>query len=321
MTVIMPVLDEEASLSDAVRAVTDQRYPGEVQIVLAVGPSRDRTREIAATLAAGDARITVVDNPSGRTPDGLNAAIAAARHDIIVRVDAHSELPPGYIEHAVDVLERTGAANVGGVMAAHGRTPFERAVAVAMTSPWGVGAASFHTGGRPGPVDTVYLGVFRRSAIEQVGGYDTRFTRAQDWEMNLRIRRAGGVVWFDPTLTVTYRPRSTVRRLAQQYFGYGSWRREVMRTHPDTVTTRGALRYFAPPTAVVGTLMGTVLGAVGVPWMWVLPAGYVGLEALATCLLARRAGTGALWLPLVLLTMHWSWGIGFLASRRTASRT
>ena len=311
----MPVLNEENYLAAAVQAILDQNYPGGMSIALAIGPSKDRTQQVAQELAASDARIVVVANPTGRTPDGLNAAIAATSQDIVVRVDAHCELSPGYIETAIETLNRTGADNVGGVMAAVGQTAFEESVAAAMRSPLGVGAAAFHTGGQEGPADTVYLGVFRRSALERVGGYDPHFTRAQDWEMNFRIRQTGGTVWFNPTLQVTYRPRPTLRKLAKQYFEYGLWRREVMRTHPETTSGKSSLRYFAPPLAVVGSLLGLVLGLAGVTWAFLLPAGYIAIETLAALSLMRSAKRGWFYVPIVLLTMHWSWGTGFIVSR------
>ena len=175
----------------------------------------------------------MVPNPSGQIPSALNAAIKASRHSVVARVDGHCLLPPGYLRTAVRALEETGADNVGGVMAAAGVTPFQQAVAWAMTSPAGVGAAQFHTGGQAGPADTVYLGVYRRAAIEQVGGYDEAFAVAEDWEMNHRIRQAGGLIWFLPDLKVTYRPRDSIRALAVQYFRYGRWRRVVARQHAE----------------------------------------------------------------------------------------
>ena len=311
----MPVLNEENYLAAAVQAILDQNYPGGMSIALAIGPSQDRTQQVAEELAAKDPRIVVVPNSTGRTPDGLNAAIAATSQDIVVRVDAHCELSQGYIETAIETLNRTGADNVGGVMAAVGQTTFEQAVAAAMGSPLGVGAASFHTGGQEGPADTVYLGVFRRSALERVGGYDPHFTRAQDWEMNFRIRETGGTVWFNPHLEVTYRPRPTLRKLAKQYFEYGLWRREVMRTHPETTSGKSALRYFAPPMAVVGSLAGLLLGLAGLKWAFVAPLGYVAIETFASLSLLRSAKRGWFYVPVVLLTMHWSWGTGFIVSR------
>jgi glycosyltransferase involved in cell wall biosynthesis len=320
----MPILNEENYVASAISAILNQNYAGNIRIVLALGPSTDKTNAVVANLQNMDSRIITVANPSGRTPDGLNAAILATTESVIVRVDAHSELSANYLTIAVETLNRTDADNVGGIMAAKGVTLFERAVATAMTSKLGVGTASFHVGGIEGPAETVYLGVFRRTALERVGGYDPSFTRAQDWEMNFRIRSTGGVVWFNPELEVTYRPRSSLRALAKQYFQYGQWRHKVMREHPETTRTKSALRYFAPPIAVVGILLGTLLGFFGtymsafplVFWGFLAPLGYLALVLLATLTLAKQAGRAALCLPLVLTVMQMSWGIGFLTSSK-----
>jgi glycosyltransferase involved in cell wall biosynthesis len=328
VAVVMPVLNEENYLEAAVLAILSQDYAGPIQVVLALGPSTDRTNEVAARIIAGDSRVSSVQNPTGRTPEGLNAALAATIQEIVVRVDAHSELSDGYIRLAVETLQRTGADNVGGIMGARGVTKFEKAVAAAMTSPLGVGSASFHTGGTEGPAETVYLGVFKRSALERVGGYDQAFTRAQDWEMNYRIRTTGGTVWFNPDLFVTYRPRPNVFKLAKQFFEYGSWRHEVMRRHPDTRRTKSALRYYAPPLAVALIVIGKILGSIGfvlnnfydkdsaLIWGYIFPIGYLALTLASSLTLVKRARTGALWLPIVLMTMQMSWGIGFLTSRK-----
>lgn len=311
VTVIMPVLNEAAYLVEAVAAVLRQDYLGPIQIVLALGPSRDDTSEIAKTLAAEDARITLVENPSGRTPAGLNLAIAAATSEIIVRVDGHTKLPTNYVSIAIQVLADTGAANVGGIMAAEGVTTFEKAVAAAMRSPLGVGGARFHTGGQAGPADTVYLGVFQKSALEKVSGYDERFVRAQDWEMNHRIRKSGGLVYFTPRLSVSYRPRPSLAALARQYFGYGRWRRVVIRENRETVN----LRYLAPPAALLGSLVGVLGGVFISPVLFALPFLYVFFLALASLLIQVPARARVL-LPIVLAVMQLSWGLGFLTSRK-----
>lgn len=311
----MPVLNEVAYLQTAVSSILAQEYPGTMHLVLALGPSTDGTNEVAAKIAQANPRVTLVQNPSGKTADGLNAAIAASNDEIIVRVDAHTELSKDYIATAVETLQRTGADNVGGIMNATGKTAFEQAVAAAMKSPFGVGAAAFHTGGTEGPADTVYLGVFKRAAINRVGGYDPHFVRAQDWELNHRIRETGGKVWFNPALQVSYRPRPNLAKLAKQYFEYGTWRREVMRTHPETISRKSALRYFAPPAAVIGTLLGTALVYLGWGFGWLPIYGYCAIEILAAISLFAKAKRGWVFVPVVLLTMHWAWGIGFLTSR------
>jgi glycosyltransferase involved in cell wall biosynthesis len=308
----MPVLNEERHLRDAVGGVLGQDYEGEIELVLALGPSADATDEVAAALAREDPRVRFVHNPSGRTPAGLNLAIAASSYDIIVRVDGHAVLPKDYVRVAVATLEATGADNVGGLMAAEGVTDFERAVACAMRSKLGVGNAAFHTGGEAGPAPTVYLGVFRREALQRVGGYDEEFTRAQDWEMNHRLIESGGLVWFTPDLQVAYRPRSDVRALARQYRDYGRWRRVVMRQHRDTVS----LRYLAPPLALVGCALGVVLAPVRA-WTLVAPGTYAGLVTVGGLWVGKdEPARVQLRVPLAVATMHMAWGWGFLTSRQ-----
>ena len=317
VSVVVPVLNEERHLRDAVAQVLAQAYAGEVEVVLALGPSTDSTDAVAAELAAADPRVRTVRNPGGRTPAALNAAIAAARHDVIVRVDGHAEIPSDYVATAVRTLEETGADNVGGLMHAVGTTAFERAVACAMRSRIGVGGGTFHVGGDAGPVDTVYLGAFRRSALERVGGFDERYTRTQDWHLNLRIRQTGGTIWFTPEMKVTYRPRSSVRTLARQYFQYGYWRRVVIREHPETANAR----YLAPPVMVAGVTAATGVGLVWAPAL-VVPAAYVACVGAGGVAISRgEALRTRLLTPVALATMHWSWGAGVLTNRHVPSPT
>ncbi|WP_424213467.1 glycosyltransferase family 2 protein [Streptomyces sp. BI20] len=317
VSVIMPVLNEERHLRDSVRHILAQEYDGEMEVVIALGPSSDRTDEIAAELVREDPRVHTVPNPTGRTPAALNAAIKASRHPIVVRVDGHGMLSPNYIATAVRLLEETGAQNVGGIMHAEGENAWEQAVAAAMTSRIGVGNAAFHTGGEAGPADTVYLGVFRREALERQGGYNEEFIRAQDWELNYRIRESGGLIWFSPELRVSYRPRPSVRALAEQYRNYGRWRHVVARYHAGSINPR----YLAPPTALVAIAAGTVLGAAVTPWAFAVPVGYLAaitagsVPAGKGLPLAARAR-----IPVALATMHMSWGAGFLTSPRSLAR-
>jgi len=331
VSVVMPVRNEEKHLAESVRQVLAQDYPGGFELVLAVGPSRDRTEQIARGLAAADDRVTVVPNPSGRISSAMNTAIKAARHGVITRIDGHALLPDGYLRTAVRTLLQTGAADVGGVMAADGETPFQQAVAWAMTSPAGVGAAANHTGGEAGPADTVYLGVYRREAIEKAGGYDETMIVAEDWELNYRIRAGGGLIWFTPELQVTYRPRANLLALARQHFRYGRWRRVVARRYPETVNPR----YLAAPVATALNGLGCVLGVAGLAGIaaqappvvrymslgFVIPAVYLaGITAVAAVFAREQSAGVRARVPLVLATMHMCWGAGFLTSPRRLIR-
>ena len=309
VSVVLPILNEERFFEDSIEAILAQKYLGPLEVILALGPSTDKTNEIAQRLASKDPRIILVDNPTSRTATGLNLAISHAKYSIICRIDGHAQISPTYISHAVAIMDQTHAVNVGGVMAAVGENVFENAVATAMRSPLGVGASRFHTGGKAGPADTVYLGVFEKSKLEKVGGYDERFTRAQDWELNFRLRQDGGIIWFDPDLVVTYRPRPNLRALAKQYFEYGRWRRAVTRSHKGTVN----FRYLAPPVTLTLCLVSLFAGSLFGPLYFLPLAGYL-IGNLVGAVVIGKSLIEKLILPAVLATMHFSWGAGFLTS-------
>jgi succinoglycan biosynthesis protein ExoA len=318
---VMPVLNEVTEVRAAVGSLLAQDYDGPVEILLALGPSIDGTNELVEEMSRADRRIRAVPNPVGSTPAGLNVAIRESTHPIVVRVDAHSVLPPDYTRIAVRVLLESGADNVGGIMRAEGRTPFERAVALAYGSRVGLGGTPHHVGGAAGPAETAYLGVFRRDRLLEVGLFDEGIKRGQDWELNRRLRMTGGTVWFTPELVVTYRPRPSLRRLVRQFVATGLWRGELARRFP----TGNGIRYFVPPAMVVAVSAGVVAGVVGAvgaavhsPAAWallgfVVPAGYAVFVVAGAMVVARRsdAATRA-WLVVVLPCIHVGWGVGFV---------
>ena len=314
--VVMPIRNEAEHLATAVAAVRKQDYPGRIRIFLGVGPSDDGTEQVAAELAATGGDLVVEANPSGTTPSGLNAAIRAGTAPIVVRVDGHSELSDGYIRRAVETMERTGAVNVGGLQVPVASTTFEEAVAAATTSWLGTGGASYRIGGAEGPVDTVYLGVFDRAAIEAVGLFDERLIRNQDYELNIRLRSAGGAVWFDPRLSVGYRPRGTWRALARQYFEYGRWKAVVMRMHPGSARAR----QLAPPVAVSAVALAGILG---LRWRRLLtvPLAAVTVVAAESVRSGRRNHARPLLVGTVLATVPIAWSLGLAVGALDRSTT
>ncbi len=312
---VMPVLNEVEHIEAAVLSLTNQDYAGPFEIVLALGPSVDGTNEKIAAMSAADPRIRAIANEAGSTPSGLNVAIRASSFPIVIRVDAHSVLPPDYARVAVRTLLETGADNVGGIMRATGRTPFEKAVAHAYGSPEGLGGTQHHVGGKAGPAETAYLGVFQRHRLVEVGLFDEGIKRGQDWELNRRLRATGGTVWFTPELEVEYRPRSSLRKLIRQFVATGIWRGELARRFGSA----NSLRYFVPPLAVIGILLGIVLGGVGllagVPWLtfaFVVPGVYLLFVVAASVVAAKQGIRTGLWYLVVLPCIHFGWGIGFL---------
>ena len=318
VSVVMAVRNEAAHLEATLRAVFDQDYEGHLEVVVADGRSSDGTLAILRRRASEDSRLKVVDNPELAVGPGLNRAIGAAGGQVLVRCDGHAELAPDYVRLAVGLLEETGAANVGGRQDAVGTGILQRAIAIAMNSPAAAGTARFRYSSVAGPADTVYLGVFDRQALDEVGGFDTALVRNQDFELNHRLRESGHLVWFDPRLTVTYRPRTGLRSLWRQYLDYGRWKRVMLLRNPGAL----ALRQLAPPALIAGLALSAIGAAIGVPFWWVPPAAY-GTLILATTLAetVRRRDRAAWLLPAVMPTMHLAWGIGFLLVPARRGRT
>ncbi len=311
VSIIIPARNAEAVIGNALDSILSQDYAGPMEVVVADGSD---TPVMSELIWRSYPTVRVVPNPEQTTGFGANAAIRAATGEIIVRCDAHTTFPPGYVRRAVNTLERTGAANVGGRQWPIGITFFERAVALAMIIPLGAGNARYRLGGTEGPVDTVFLGVFRREDLDEVGGYDSTLIRNQDYELNWRLRKCGKIVWFDPELAATYRPRSTLRALAQQYFDYGRWKRVMLRRHPRSMRAR----HLAAPLLVLALAASPVLALAGSLWLAAAPVFAYVLTVVAG---AAAVGLGcrdtvATLLPLVLPTIHLSWGIGFFLPPR-----
>lgn len=322
---VMPVLNEADYLRFAVQSILSQDYPGEKEIVLALGPSSDATDIVAAELVAEDARVKVVHNPKGRTPIALNLAIKASRHPIVIRVDAHSELAPDYTARGVETMFRVDAHDVGGLMDAQGKNALQRAVAAAYHSPWGLGGAAYHSGAPEGPAESAYLGIFRREVFDEVGYYDESLHRAQDWELCLRIRQAGHKVWFDPELRTAYFPRDEFKTLAAQSYASGVWRGELSRRYPDGKS----IRHDLPPLMVLGTSLGVLAWVTGplltsrapksfrlaLSALKLAPVGYAGLVAYATLSGKSTTVKERILMLGVLPTIHFPWAVGFVKGR------
>lgn len=306
----MPVRNEEAFIAQSLGAVLSQQYPPErIEALVVDGQSDDRTCAVIASLS-GCERVRIIENPQRRQAAGLNAALRQARGDIIVRVDGHTVIAPDYVRQCVRALAETGAVNVGGRMRAQGVTPMGRAIAAAGASRFAVPSA-FHVSEAPQFTDTVYLGAWPRAALLAVGGFDERLRVNEDYELNYRLRQAGGRVYLSPTIRSTYFGRQTLRALARQYFTYGWDRTNTLKLHPGSLKPR----HLVAPLFVAALLLGAAFARVSAPirLAWVaLLALYASANLLASARVARRKGWKlAPRLPLVYTTMHLAWGLGF----------
>ncbi|MEY4323203.1 MAG: hypothetical protein RL410_984 [Actinomycetota bacterium] len=304
----MPILNEEQYLRNAAESVLRQDYDGDWELMLVLGPSVDKTNEIAAQLQQEFPRIVLVDNPVGKTTSGMNAAIAQSRYDIVIRVDAHTELPQNYFKDSVEILTARNADLLGGVMQAVGDTPFQKAVAWGYNSRFGLGGGAYHVGGEEQEAESAYLGIFKKNALERVNGYDTNIIRGEDWDLAQRIKKTGGLIWFSPRLVVKYWPRASVGSLARQFYSTGAWRGHLTRRS----IKEASLRYFIPPLTVISIAAGLIAQFLGI-WIGSLPTlVYAAALMLVTITASGITICTRATLPIALATMHFSWGYGFI---------
>ncbi|GBC85881.1 Poly-beta-1,6-N-acetyl-D-glucosamine synthase [bacterium HR11] len=311
VTVVVPVWNEAAFIGPCLDSVVANDYPKDrLEVLVVDGGSTDGTRAVLEDYARRYPFIRLLDNP-GRIPAAaLNAGLRQARGDVIVRMDAHTVYAPDYIRKCVELLQTTEAANVGGVQRAVGRGYVAGAIAVALTSPFGVGDARFRYADRLTWADTVYLGAWRRATLEALGGFDEAWAVNEDYELNYRLRRAGGRVLVSPDVRCWYHVRSSLGALARQYVRYGFWRARTAVVHPGSLRWR----HLVPPALVLGLVGSAGLGAAGSRWGLVVPILYVVANVGASLGTALRRGLRYLpLLPVVYAVLHLSWGAGFLA--------
>lgn len=309
VTIAIPCLNEREFIETCLKSVQVQSYPRDrVEIVIADGGSTDGTLDILTRAAHEDGRIRVLENPDRIQAAGLNRILERARGEVILRMDVHCEYAPDYVEKCVEVLERTGADNVGGAQRCRGRTEFEKAVCAALSSPLGVGGAAYRNPEGEGYVDTLFLGAFPRAVFDRIGTWDPAFVTNEDAELNQRLLSAGGRIYLSREIVVHYTPRSSLAALARQYFRYGLGRARTLRKHGRFVSLRPALPFVA--------LMSGLLTLAALP-LTPLPAKLAGVTAgLAVATEALRVGLpGGLkrvaLVALILPTIVLAHGVGF----------
>ncbi len=312
VSVIIPMFNERAYIGACLEAVRAQTYPADrIEVVVADGRSTDGCREFVETEAQFDSRIRLVDNPSGRTPDALNTAIRASVGEIVVRIDGHSEPTTTYVERCVAVLSRPGVDCAGGQMIKVGQGSTAQAVVIAQSSRFGVGDSAFHYLTTPGPVESVFLGSWPRQVFRRVGLFDPELSRNQDDEFSYRIREAGGTIWFDPSISIRYHVRPSLRSLFRQHRQYGAWKIRVFQKHPRAARWRHLV-----PGGLVLTIGAIPLVGLIVPAAVVVPLGggliYVFALIGVSTHLGLRHGVEASHIASAFAAMHFGYGLGLL---------
>lgn len=320
VSIIVPCYNEESTIRHLLDSILMQTYPrAQMELIISDGMSTDNTRAVIAEFQKenADLSVRVVENSVRTIPSGLNQAIRESRGEIIVRLDAHSMPIPEYVERCVAAHESNKGDNVGGVweIRAGADTQIAKAISFAAAHPFGVGDAMYRLNAKAGAVDTVPFGSFRLALIDKIGAFDETLLANEDYEFNTRVRESGGTVWLDPSIRSVYFSRSTLRKLANQYWRYGFWKFKMLKRYPHTLRWRQAL----PPVFVLSLIILIVLSLPAVFARYFLAAQltfYFSLLSLAGLKLAieKRNWFLIFGLPLAISTMHISWGMGFLWS-------
>jgi glycosyltransferase involved in cell wall biosynthesis len=314
ISIIIPCRNEAAHIDACLGSILAQEPLADgrdFEIVVADGMSDDGTREKLQALSKRDPRVRMIDNPGRIVPCGLNAAIRAARGEIIIRMDAHADYAPDFIRQCVAVLEETRADNVGGATVARGKGYISRAVAAAFQSPFAVGGARWHNLDFEGPVDTTFPGCWHKALFSRIGLFDEELVRNQDDEFNLRTTLSGGRIWHSPRIRSWYTPRSSLRSLYRQYLQYGYFKVRVIQKHGRPAS----LRHLVPVVFVLGIALGWLTGFVHGAF-WLIYGGALALYAAMCLVFAVRAAASAGWdllpvLPVVFFIYHAAYGLGF----------
>lgn len=315
VSIIMPVRQEADFIEKAVRSILASDYPADrIEVLVVDGMSTDETHSIVQSLAAEDERVRLLDNPERIVPHAMNTGIRAARGEIILRVDGHALIATDFVRQSVQALfDHPEAWCAGGAVTTLARTYVGRAIAGAMTSPVGVGNAMFRLGSFEGYVDTIAWGAYWKWVFERIGLFDEELIRNQDDELNLRLILAGGKIWMTPKVQSEYYPRTTLGKLARQYYQYGFWRIRTIQKHRQPAT----LRQIAP---LVFVLCWLILIAGTLIWS---PIGYLLLVFASLYLLGLGAGTldvmrrcglrESLLAPIIFAILHFAYGLGSLS--------
>ena len=315
VSVIVPMRNEEAYIAKCLRSIIEQDYPKDSMEILVVdGLSDDRSREIVEEFRQEYPFIRLLDNPQRIVPTAMNIGIKEAGGEVIIRVDGHCRLAPDYISQCVRYLEETGVACVGGAIESIGQTPIARAISLAMSSPFGVGDAYFRYSKKERYVDTLAFGAYRREVFDTIGLFDEKLVRNQDYDLNYRLRKAGGKILLTPAIKSHYYTRSSLRNLWSQYFHYGFWKVQMLRKHSRSVR----VRQLVPPLFVLALLLSGALSVISSLAAWVFAlvvASYLSLSLAFSLSIAARKGWRYLpILPVIFACLHLSWGLGFLYS-------
>jgi glycosyltransferase involved in cell wall biosynthesis len=312
ISIIIPCKNEEKYIDDCLNAIYASKYEGDFEVIIADGMSTDNTKKIIENFQLKNTNLVIVNNPGLIVPKGMNMALRAAKGEIIIRIDGHTQIAEDYIQYCVDFMMSSEADNVGGRMIAIGETRFGETVAVVTSTPFGIGGSRFHYSDHEELVDSVYMGAWRREVFTRIGLFDEELVRNQDDEFNYRLRKHGGRILLSPKIKSKYTVRGSPKALWKQYFQYGFWKVRVLQKHPLQMS----IRHFVPPLFVISLIVFGIISII-LPWFWnvfllVLGSYLVTNLSVSIITAVQKSLKQIFLLPFVFAILHLSYGSGFL---------
>jgi len=311
-SILIPTLNEEEYIEDCLTSlIAGTSAACSIEILVIDGGSTDRTQSIVNSLSQRHPAIKLIHNPDRIVPAAMNIGVQQATHEYLIWCGAHAIYEPGYIENSLAVHTELECASSGGILTPVGKTRLGKAIALATKSRFGIGATPYRHATSRVSAKSVFGGCFTKATAKKAGGFNEQWVRNQDVEFNHRVRTRVGEIIVDPKIKCHYFCRDSIAGLSRQYVQYGFWRYKTTTVYPETFN----FRLLAPVLLVFGLLASLLMLIFGISAAWIIPASYLlvcSLQSIKMCLTNRNV-TLLFWLPIIFITIHCTWGFGFIS--------
>jgi len=316
VSIIIPCRNEERFISRCLDSIIANNYPEDKLEVLVIdGISNDGTRKIVKEYSEEYSFIKPLDNPKRVTPVAMNIGITNAKGDLLVMINSHSVIDKSFLKNSIECLKRTNADAVGGMLNTINDEEgiIAQAIPLAADSVFGAGGRRYRSRTDKGFVsDTLPYCVYRREVFDRIGLIDEELIRNQDEEFNYRLLKAGGKIYYLPSIKSYLHLRPTLWKLWRQHIQYGYFKPLVC----QKVGTLFAWRQLIP-AVFVGSLMITGLLSFFTKyslWMFLAIFGlYFAANIVFSLHVALKKGLKLFFvLPVAYATLHFGYGLGFL---------
>ena len=314
VSVIIPTYNEQNYIDKTIDSLLNNNYPQKlVEIIIVDGGSSDKTINIVRDKIKNNNNVKIYNNPNKIQSSGLNLGIKKSNGDIIIRADAHALYEQDYIEKSVNLLINSNYQNVGPFQKSIGENLVSNSIAIAMSSFIGMGNAKYRLSDNYiEKVKSVWLGAWWKKTLIEINGFDEELAISEDFDLNYRLRKEGGEVVASNSIKASYIVRKSVFQLFNQFFKYGLWKSKFLLSCPNEIQVRWCI----PPLFVLSTFLCLALSYVSLYYFLFfaiyfifLFAGIIHITKIKNVLNVIES----LILFIIFPTIHFSWGLGFIA--------